>query len=146
MVLVDQHDATLLIEGFDPARRDAGTWWYTPGGGLEPGETHERAAIREVAEETGAALDDVGPVVAERETEFAFEGRTIRQRERYFVVRVARFEPVGTGWTALERRATVGMRWWSPAELAATTARVFPADLAGLVRRAPRAGAGDSQR
>ena len=33
--------------------------WMLPGGGIGPGETPERAAIREVAEETGCRIVDV---------------------------------------------------------------------------------------
>jgi 8-oxo-dGTP pyrophosphatase MutT (NUDIX family) len=33
------------------------TFWATPGGGLEPDETFAEAAIRELKEETGIAID-----------------------------------------------------------------------------------------
>ncbi len=34
--------------------------WVTPGGGVDPGENHAEAAIRELFEETGLAIDDPG--------------------------------------------------------------------------------------
>lgn len=134
VVLVDEHDATLLLQGFDPHRPDEGSWWYTPGGGLEPGESYEQAGRREVAEETGLLLSDLGAPVLDRESTFGFEGAVIRQHDRFFVVSVPHFEPVDTGWTALERRATASVRWWAPRELAATTERVYPFDLLDLIR------------
>ena len=37
--------------------------WITPGGGVDPGETHQQAAIRELFEETGLVVDSVGESV-----------------------------------------------------------------------------------
>ncbi|MVU81026.1 NUDIX domain-containing protein [Nocardia sp. ET3-3] len=34
--------------------------WELPGGGVEPGEPHEEAAVREVGEETGLSVEVVG--------------------------------------------------------------------------------------
>lgn len=39
--------------------------WEMPGGRLEPGETHEQAAVREFAEETGMVLEPVGSLEVE---------------------------------------------------------------------------------
>jgi len=48
-VIVDEHDRILLAH-WNEGRRAA---WTMPGGGLEAGEDPERAARREVREETG---------------------------------------------------------------------------------------------
>ena len=133
VVLVDEDGATLLLQGFDPHRPADGSWWYTPGGGLEPGETYEQAGLREVAEETGLRLPGLGEPLLDRESVFGFEGAVIHQHDRFFVVRVAHFAPSDVGWTALERRATLRLRWWTPRELAATTETVYPTDLLSLI-------------
>ena len=45
-------------------------YWATPGGGVDPGESFEEAACREMVEETGLRIDDPGPQVARREASF----------------------------------------------------------------------------
>src|SRR5882672_9447042 len=73
VILIDEAGRVLLFRGGDPHRPDAGTWWFTPGGGLDDGETIEDAAQREVREETGYVVTDLGAVVLERSIEFEVE-------------------------------------------------------------------------
>src|SRR5215469_17862934 len=51
VVLLDPRNRVLLMRYDDGPPN--GSHWATPGGGLEPGETYEQAALRELAEETG---------------------------------------------------------------------------------------------
>ena len=127
--------SVLLIEGRDPARPERGTWWLTPGGGIEDGESLEAAVAREIREETGlvVAPDELGAVVATRVAHFDFDGRTYRQHESFFAVVVAPFTPTDRGWDELERRGLVTHRWWTLDELAATNQTIYPSDLAPLL-------------
>ncbi len=129
-------ESMLLIRGTDPGRPDAGWWWLTPGGGLEPGEAPESGLIREILEETGLDLahHELGPVVARRVAEFTFAGRDYRQSESFFAVRVDRFEPTNTRWNDIERRSLSGFRWWDLDDLHVTDETIYPAGLAGLMR------------
>jgi len=129
LLVLDEHDSLLLIEGFDPADRDAGTWWFTPGGGLEEGETFEEAGRRELLEETGAVAGALVEVGEERTVDFDLDGRRFVQTERYFAVRLPRFDPVATELTDLELRSHVGPRWWTRAEFDAERPLAFPDDL-----------------
>src|SRR5689334_3276550 len=90
----------LLQHGFDPGRPEAGTWWITPGGGVNEGESVEDAAVREVLEETGLHLSpaQLGPVMATRVAYFDFDGRRFRQSESFFAVHVETFTPEHHGW------------------------------------------------
>jgi 8-oxo-dGTP pyrophosphatase MutT (NUDIX family)/2'-5' RNA ligase len=134
VLVIDDDGALLLLQGCDPARLDRGTWWFTPGGGLDEGETSAAGARRELFEETGLAVDVLGEVVFHRVTRFDFEGVHYRQQEDFFCVRVPRFVIDDAGWSDVERRSVLGHRWWTPAELAGTDETIFPETIADLVR------------
>jgi 8-oxo-dGTP pyrophosphatase MutT (NUDIX family) len=141
VLLVDDEGALLLLRGCDPARPEAGTWWFTPGGGIDAGETAEAAARREVLEETGFGIGSVGPVVYERVAKFWFEGVDYRQSEQFFAVRCARFAIDDAGWSEVERRSLLGHRWWTHDELATTDATLHPPELARILREITAPGA-----
>jgi len=126
----------LLQHGFDPARPEDGTWWITPGGGLNDGESIEAAAVREVHEETGLGLTpaQLGPVIATRVVHFEFEHRRFRQHESYFTVQVDQFTPEHQGWDEVEQRALLDHRWWSVDELRTTDETFYPRLLPDLVQ------------
>ncbi|MDA8289769.1 MAG: NUDIX domain-containing protein [Actinomycetota bacterium] len=134
VLLVDELGRLLLLQGHDHTRPEEGTWWFTPGGGIDAGESPETAARRELAEETGIALDALGPVVFSRTTEFDFEDDRYRQREVFFLARTTNRPAVPNNWTAIERRSLLGARWWPLADLERANERVYPEGLVALVR------------
>ena len=135
VILVDETGCVLLLHGWDPARPGS-SWWLTPGGGLDPGESPAQAAVREVHEETGLRLGtpgSLGTPVGTRDIRFSFEDESIHQVETYFAARVSRFDPDHAGWTDLERRSMSEHRWWSPDELLRTTEEFYPENLLDLL-------------
>ncbi|MFD6422646.1 NUDIX hydrolase [Streptomyces sp. NPDC060198] len=133
VVLLDPQDRILLLHGFEP-EDPAKTWWFTPGGGLEGDESHEQAARRELAEETGIRDIELGPVLWKRRCSFPFDGRRWEQDEWYFLARTEQTATDLGGLTELERRSVAGLRWWTSAELRATRETVYPTKLAELLR------------
>lgn len=137
VLLVDSADRVLLFLGCDPAEPEAGRWWFTPGGGLEQGESARAGAVREVFEETGLRLaeDDLtGPVHSET-AEFSLGGDRYRQTGEFYLARVDVHEVDTAGFSALEQSFVLDHRWWTRADLRATTETVFPASLADLLDR-----------
>jgi 8-oxo-dGTP pyrophosphatase MutT (NUDIX family) len=133
VVLLDPADRILLLHGFDPVDPSA-TWWFTPGGGVEGGESLAEAALREVAEETGITDVRLGPVLWERTCFFMFDGHQWEQDEWYHLGRTDTVGVDTSGQTDLERRSVTSLRWWTCAELLRTRETVYPVRLAELLR------------
>jgi 8-oxo-dGTP pyrophosphatase MutT (NUDIX family) len=136
VLLIDAAERVLLLHGGDPARPEQ-HWWFTPGGGLDEGETPAQGAARELLEETGLRVDppELDEPVFHETTEFSFDGRQYRQSQDFFVLRVAEWQVDTAGFDAEEQRTITGHRWWSAAEIDTTTEQVFPAGLADLLRK-----------
>jgi 8-oxo-dGTP pyrophosphatase MutT (NUDIX family) len=77
VMVFDPDGRVLLLHTTDPADPERGSCWELPGGGVYPGESIGDAARRELYEETGIEIDDVGACVAVVEGAFSFGGATI---------------------------------------------------------------------
>jgi 8-oxo-dGTP pyrophosphatase MutT (NUDIX family) len=136
VLLVTPDLEVLLMSAVDPDDPHRPSHWFPVGGGVEDGESLASAAIREVQEETGLVLADIGEPLMTRRASFDFEGDHFEQDETYYLARVDRFEPSTEGWTEVERRSVSGYRWWTLAELRMTDETVFPENLANVVEQA----------
>jgi TDG/mug DNA glycosylase family protein len=129
-LVVDAAGRLLLLRWENPVTHAA--WWIAPGGGVAPGESDEAALCRELAEELGLDVEDVGPAVWQREHVMPTGGRLILQRERFHLVRVESHTVAPR--VDLPAENIHGHRWWTLRELDETEERVAPPRLSELAR------------
>lgn len=135
VLLLDAADRVLLLRvrrvPDDPA---AGHEWYTPGGGVEEGESLEQAAARELREETGLLMAPeklVHVATTSGQVDWGWVSGLVR--DDFFLLRIDAHQVDTSGQTALEQRDHDGFRWWPIGELRQTTAQVWPPSLAELL-------------
>jgi len=110
-------------------------FWGSIGGGVEPGETFDAAARRELAEETGLTGVELGEIVFSREFPMQLGADWFQADERFYAIRVGEFAPDTRGFTDVERSDVLGWKWWSAAEIAATQELLFPEALDWLLEK-----------
>ncbi|AYF98999.1 NUDIX hydrolase [Protaetiibacter intestinalis] len=135
VLVFDREDRVLLFLTTAPDSSGIARW-LTPGGGVDAGEGFEEAARRELFEETGLEVGELGAPVWAHDYDVEWDSADHDSgHAEFFTVVTDRFEPSSAHWTAEEQVDVLEHRWWSLAELLAERPRFEPAELIELVRR-----------
>jgi ADP-ribose pyrophosphatase YjhB (NUDIX family) len=127
-LVVDRSKRLLLFRGEQPDRAP----WFAPGGAVELGETYEAALIRELREETGIAVDPamLSAPVWTRDCLFTWKGVVERHLEHFYVVPIEHNDIDTSGLDPAEAGVIRDHRWWTLAEIGASSEQFAPRRLA----------------
>jgi len=135
VLLFDRDDRILLFLTTAPDTSGIARW-LTPGGGVDPGESHHDAALRELHEETGLVLESLGDPSWSHDFVVRWDAADHDTGHAVFYRAVVdAFEPSSDLWTDDERVDVLAHKWWTLGELIATSEQYEPAELISLVRR-----------
>jgi 8-oxo-dGTP pyrophosphatase MutT (NUDIX family) len=115
---VDPEGRVLLLHGWDPHRPEA-PFWFTIGGGAEPGESLREAAVRELREEVGISIEPgrLGEPIAQNTIEFSWAGYHIVQGQTFYAVLIESADVSLDGLDEWERASTDAYGWLSADDL-----------------------------
>jgi 8-oxo-dGTP pyrophosphatase MutT (NUDIX family) len=132
LVYTPENEVLLLKTHFDPEVQ-LPPRWLIPGGGIDEGETAEKAAVRELFEETGLTItvDDLGPIVMSTSGRWDWgDGVSYHTyTDIIFEYQTPKFELNTQGFTQDELRDVLEYRWWNVAELIASGESIGPHEL-----------------
>ncbi|NDL64590.1 NUDIX hydrolase [Acerihabitans arboris] len=131
ILLLNPQGAVLMFKFSHAGGALAGqTYWATPGGGVEAGESLLAAAARELYEETG--IRDVVLTATDITRCFPMQltsGEWVNAQEYYFVAAVSETAISDKNWSANERRALADYAWLTKDFISTTTETIYPQGL-----------------
>lgn len=137
VVVLDAEDRILLFRTREAGQPQFGLWWELPGGGIELGETAEQAAVRELQEETGIAVDvrRVRPPNWIRTATYLRRGKRILQHEVVVLIRLDEPgpDPDTSGQLPDELEDYIDYAWLPVDQVIGSTEPFYPGRLPALL-------------
>lgn len=137
VLLLNPHNELLLICADDPTTTSAdktyhGRFWYCIGGQIDPGETLQNAALREIHEETGISHKEVelGPVVWFGEFDMIVNGIMTHLKQTFLVAKTTHQNPFLNNPDNWEKNFVEKIAWFSLENIKKCPEPIFPVVLA----------------
>jgi mutator protein MutT len=135
VIILNAGGEVFLLRGTDPGEPNRPAFWFTPGGKIDPGETAQEAAARELDEEVGITMEPaaLGAVVGTEDVTYRFNGVSYRQSGVFFALRHESPSLNPSGLNAIEAQTIDSGRWWSLSEIQNTKETIYPAHLGEII-------------
>lgn len=133
ILLLNDKNELLLMCADDPKTTSAdktyhGRFWFCPGGQMNPGESLEQAAIRELYEETGIPKDslELGPVVWFGEFDLVLNGTMTHLKQTFIVVKTKQTQAFLNAPDQWEKSFVKNLAWFSLEKIKTSEEVIFP--------------------
>ena len=137
VILLNEKNEILLVLADDPKTTSVdgayhGKFWFLVGGEIEPNESIEKAAIREILEETGIKEEeiDLGPLVWFGEFDLVLDGVLTHLKQTFIVAKTKQTKVSFVNLTTWENRSFQALKWFSIDQIKNSKEIIYPVDLA----------------
>jgi len=141
VILLNEKNELLLISADDPKTTSVegkyhGKFWFLVGGEIESDESIEKAAIREILEETGIkeVEIDLGPVVWFGEFDLVLDGILTHLKQTFIVAKTKQNRVSFANLNTWENRSFQALKWFSIDQIKNSKEIIYPVGLSEYLK------------